>query len=86
MTDANVFEPKVWKIYIALDESREPVAYADPEQSLHQLRLEGGVPSSQISAKPEKGGHKKVSLPVGIASLRDWGTTICRLPKVSKFN
>lgn len=70
----------------ALDESWEAVTYAEPEPALHQVRLDPGVPSSQIPLKPEKDGHKKVNLPAGIMSLSDWSSTICRLPKVSKLN
>lgn len=67
---------------VALDEAWEPVAYTDPDPTLLQSRLEGGVHSSQVPITPEK---KKINLPAGIVSLSDWGSTVCRLPKVSKM-
>ena len=67
---------------LALEEAWEPVTYTDPDPSLHQMRLEAGVSSSQVPVIPDK---KKVSLPAGIVSLSDWGSTVCPLPKVSKL-
>ena len=69
-----------------LDEAWEPVTYASEEVSLEKERLEAGSTSKQVSFKPEKKGENlKIPLPVGVSSVEDWGTTVCRLPKVSAW-
>ncbi|CAK9111802.1 Uncharacterized protein SCF082_LOCUS51855 [Durusdinium trenchii] len=69
---------------IELDEAWEPVTYTSEDGSLEKERLEAGSTSKQVPLKPEKKGENlKIPLPTGVSSTENWGTTVCRLPKVS---
>lgn len=69
---------------IELDEAWEPVTYLPEEVSLVKERLEAGSASKQVPFVPEKKDENaKIPLPAGVSSVDDWGSTVCRLPKVS---
>lgn len=65
-----------------LDEAWEPVNYSDEHQPLEKERF-GHMSHDQKPVVPEKMDMSKVCLPAGVTSLKDWGSTVCRLPKVS---
>lgn len=46
---------------------------------------ETATTSKQEPVPPTK-GPQKVVLPTGVSSMEDWGTTICRLPKVADLD
>ena len=82
MSDASKRQrgPEDWEL-----EEWEAIAYQEQQKALHDERLQAGGASSQMPVLPA-GPGVLITYPPGISSLEDWGTTICRLPKVSKMD
>ena len=70
---------------IELDEAWEPVHYSEEHQPLEKERLGGHMSHDQKPVIPEKMDKSKICFPAGVTRLKDWGSTVCRLPKVSKL-
>ena len=68
-------------------EDWEQVLYEEKQKSLGEERIESGIPKAQLPIMPSSSQHgsSKMELPPGVSCIADWGSTVCKLPRVAKF-